>query len=103
MSGNSGIGAGRRGSDWDDQRPRLIFSSLRRPEYTKETFEARIEGSVGLLVIIGPDGIPLDIKITASLHPDLDRKAIECLWVSRYHNPTGRSETMPVQINFCLP
>ncbi len=76
------------------------------PDYTEEARAAKIQGTVVLAVVIGTDGRPRDFKVTRSLDPGLDQKAVEAAqrWVFR----PGLKDGMPVntramiEINFRL-
>ena len=78
------------------------------PQYTKEALAAKIEGDVILSVMVGPDGVPSDIKLVRGLGMGLDEKAVECLRQWRFKAATNYfSEPVPakatVEVNFRLP
>jgi TonB family protein len=43
-----------------------------KPEYTQAAYDAGIEGKVELYATIGADGVPRDLRVISSRHPDLD-------------------------------
>lgn len=64
-------------------RPKIAFT--RQPEYTEAARAARIQGAVVLTLTIAADGSPQNIRVTQSLDPGLDEKAIECVRGWRFH------------------
>ena len=79
-----------------------------RPQYTKEALAAKIEGDVILSSMVGPDGVPSDIKLVRGVGMGLDEKAVECLqqWrfkpaTNYFHEPVSAKVT--VVVNFRLP
>src|SRR3954466_7363531 len=50
-----------------------------KPKYSEEARKAKLEGVVVLRVVIGPDGIPRDIKVARSLGKGLDEEAIKAV------------------------
>jgi periplasmic protein TonB len=78
------------------------------PQYTKEALAAKIEGDVILSLMVGPDGVPSDIKLVRGLGMGLDEKAVECLQQWRFKPPTNYfgepvSAKATVVANFRLP
>jgi TonB family protein len=80
--------------------PRLL--TTQEPEYTAEARAARIEGSVGLIVTIGQDGIARDIRVEKSLGYGLDEKAIECVCKWRFSPGVMNGEPVPVAANISV-
>jgi len=79
-----------------------------RSQYTKEALAAKIEGDVILSLMVGPDGVPSDIKLVRGLGMGLDEKAVECLQQWRFKPATNYfsepvSAKATVVINFRLP
>jgi protein TonB len=77
-------------------------------QYTKEALAAKIEGEVILSSMIGPDGIPSDIKVVRGLGMGLDEKAVECLQQWRFKPATNHfsepgAAKVTVGMNFRLP
>ena len=54
--------------------PKQLASA--RPFYPREPFDAGIEGTVGLLVVVRADGSVGDIRVTKPVEPTLDEAAI---------------------------
>lgn len=57
--------------------PRPLYKP--EPKYTEDAREAKIEGSVGLSLIIEADGTTSDVKVKRTLHPGLDANAVEAV------------------------
>ena len=60
--------------------PRLIYGP--DPEFSEEARKAKLQGTVVLWVVVGPDGRTHAIRIARSLGMGLDDKAIQAvrLW-----------------------
>src|SRR6185503_5081198 len=67
--------------------PKLIHTV--RPQYTQEALAAKIEGDVILSLMVGPDGVPSDIKLVRGLGMGLNEKAVECLQQWRFKPATN--------------
>lgn len=76
------------------------------PEYTREARKAKIEGAVQLLMKVDEHGMPRDIKVSRSLRPDLDQKAIEAVTKWRFKPASKGGQpiavSMTVEVNFKL-
>jgi TonB family protein len=77
------------------------------PEYPEEARQAKIEGTVTLLVVIGRDGrIQRNHnEVAHSLGLSLDEKAIQCVWQWRFIPGTkdGVPVAMPASIKITFP
>lgn len=73
-------------------RPVAIYQP--QPEYSEEARKARFQGLVMLMVTVGEDGLPRDIRVTRSLGLGLDEKAIEA--VSRWRFRPAMKNGRPV-------
>ena len=77
------------------------------PEYTKEAFEAKLEGSVRMQAVVGIDGTLSEIEIVRWLGGGLDEKAVECARKWRFKPGMKYGEPTPVkvtiEINYRLP
>ncbi len=77
------------------------------PEYTEEARQAAIQGKVTMLVWVSSEGIPELMRITHSLDPGLDWKAIEAVRSWRF--TPGQKDGKPVytaismDVDFRLP
>jgi TonB family protein len=60
-----------------------------RSQYTKEALAAKIEGDMILALMVGPDGVPSNIKLVRGLGMGLDEKAVECLQQWRFKPATN--------------
>jgi len=79
-----------------------------RSQYTKEALAAKIEGDVILSLMVGPNGVPSDIKVVRGLGMGLDERAVECLQQWRFKPATNYfaepvSAKVTVVVNFRLP
>jgi len=66
------------------------------PEYTEETHKARVRGTVILSAVINQEGRPEDVAVVKSLHPDLDKSAIEAL--QQWEFEPGMKDGKPVRV-----
>jgi TonB family protein len=66
------------------------------PSYTEDARIARIQGTVVLDAEIQPDGASRNVRVTESLDPGLDRKAIEA--VSKWRFRPGERDGNPVAV-----
>lgn len=84
--------------------PRTIFDP--EPEYSEEARKAKYQGTCVLAVVVGPDGIPRDIRVQNTLGMGLDEKAIEA--VKKWRFEPAKKDGKPVavlisvQVNFRL-
>jgi len=85
----------------EENRPSCKSASAPSVRYAPdpEFPEGGMQGTVGLWMMIGTDGVPHDVKVTRSLTPANDREAIKA--VSRWRfKPAGcEGKPMSVQIN----
>ncbi|MFZ0595084.1 MAG: energy transducer TonB [Bryobacteraceae bacterium] len=76
------------------------------PEYTKDAKARKIQGTVVLHLVISADGLPENIKVTRSLDPGLDEKAVEAVTQWRFAPATKNGEAVAVEatieVNFRL-
>ncbi len=84
--------------------PKLVFDP--EPEYSEEARKAKYQGTCVLSVIVGPDGLAHDIKVTNTLGLGLDEKAIEAVKKWRFEPATKDGKPVnvliSVQVNFHL-
>ena len=66
------------------------------PEYTREARDAKLEGTVLLLIEVRPDGRAHNIRVARSLGMELDRKAIEA--VEKWIFEPALKEGVPVTV-----
>jgi len=59
----------------------------------------KTEGTVVLMVIVGADGLPRDIRVTRSLGHGLDEEAIKAVKKWKFKPGTVQGRAVPVQIN----
>lgn len=71
------------------------------PDYPEELACAGIEGQVGVLLTIGVDGIPKDVKVEdTSGHPQLDQSAVEAVkgWKFQAGTSRGKPAETPLRV-----
>ncbi len=88
----------------DVKAPKLIHQV--EPQYSEAARDAHIEGTVVLSVIIGTEGKASGFDVLKSLHPDLDRNAIEAVrqWLFEPGTKNGKPVMVSakIEINFRL-
>jgi TonB family protein len=77
------------------------------PEYSDAAVKAKYQGSVLLMVVIGPDGRAIDIRVAKGLGLGLDEKAIEAVRNWRFKpalGPNGKPAAVsaPIEVTFRL-
>jgi TonB family protein len=78
------------------------------PEYTQEALAERIQGTVGLSIVVRPDGTVGDVEVTKSLDSvhGLDRQAIDAMkqWEFKPGMKDGKpvAARVDVQMTFTL-
>lgn len=77
--------------------PRAIYDP--EPEYSEEARKAKYQGTVVLLLIVGPDGHPRDIHVARSLGLGLDEKAVETVKTWKFEPAMKDGKPVAVQIN----
>ncbi len=69
------------------------------PEYSEEARKAKYQGTCVLLLIVGPDGKPRDVKVARALGMGLDEKAIEAVRQWKFEPAMKDGKPVAVQIN----
>ena len=76
------------------------------PKYTDQARSAKLEGTVGLVIVVGVDQRAHDVKVTKSLDPGLDASAVESTKAWRFHPGSKNGKPVPVrakiEVNFRL-
>jgi TonB family protein len=84
--------------------PKLVYDP--EPEYSEEARKAKYQGTCVLSVIVGPDGLAHEIKVTNTLGLGLDEKAIEAVRKWRFEPAMKDGKPVnvliSVQVNFRL-
>jgi len=62
----------------------------------------RISGPVGVSVLVGADGVPLDVRVTRSLDPDMDSHAIESVMTWTFFPGKLNGRPVPVRVTMTL-
>ena len=89
-----GIGGGAYRVGGGVSAPRLIYGP--EPEFSEEARKMKYQGTVLLLLVVGPDGKPHDIRVQQSLGMGLDEKAIEA--IRRWKFEPGRKDGIAVAV-----
>jgi TonB family protein len=66
------------------------------PSYTEEAKEAKIQGTVGLSLVVNSEGRADDVKVTQSLETGLDLNAVAA--VSQWLFKPGTKDGQPVDV-----
>jgi TonB family protein len=86
--------------------PPKVLEKTEEPKYTDEAKAAKLEGTVGLIIVVGTDQRAHDIKITKSLDPGLDASAINSIKTWKFQPGTKNGKPVSVQakidVNFRL-
>jgi TonB family protein len=89
-----------------DQEPKLEAFVRPMPEYTADARAQKIEGTVGMLLTIDPNGAVKNVEVTKPLFPSLDKNAVAT--VRKWQFPPYIVDGNPVErqlnttINFSL-
>lgn len=76
--------------------PEVIYSP--EPSFSDEARKAKHQGIVQLLVVVGKDGHPYDIRVGQTLGMGLDEKAIEAVSRWRFRPATFNGQPVATQI-----
>jgi TonB family protein len=85
--------------------PRLIKEV--KPTYPESVKSARIEGMVKMNAVVLEDGTVGDVKVTTSVHPELDAEAVRTVRQWTFKPATRAGQAVPVaveiEMQFALP
>ena len=99
-STGSGFGPGPAGiypaGKMDVTVPQVLFNP--EPSFSDEARKAKAQGLVVLLLVVGKDGLPHDIRVGQSLGMGLDEKAIEAVHRWRFRPATLNGQPVATQI-----
>jgi TonB family protein len=76
--------------------PEVIYSP--EPSFSDEARKAKFQGIVMLLVVVGKDGRPYNVRVGQSLGMGLDEKAIEAVRNWRFRPATFNGQPVATQI-----
>lgn len=77
--------------------PRAIYAP--NPEYTDKARKAKTNGTVVVSLVVTPEGAARDVRVTKSLTPDLDQKAVEAVRKWRLKPATKDGQPVAAQIS----
>ena len=80
-----------------DTPPRALYDPA--PKYSKEARKKKIAGTVLILLIVGPNGQPRDIRVAQSLGYGLDEEAIKAVKKWKFKPATMDGQPVAIQIN----
>jgi periplasmic protein TonB len=84
--------------------PEVIYNP--EPSFSDEARKAKEQGIVQLMLVVGTDGRPYDIRVAQSLGMGLDEKAIEAVSHWRFRPATSNGQPVAsriaVQVDFHL-
>ena len=72
------------------------------PVYTSEAMRAKVQGSVELEAVVGPDGTVERARVTRSLHPDLDAQALSAIRQWRFEPATLDGKPVVTWMRFTM-
>lgn len=76
--------------------PELILEV--KPVYTPEAMKADAQGVTCLEAVVSPDGSVGPVRVTRSLHPDLDISAVAALKAWKFRPATMNSNPVPTVV-----
>jgi TonB family protein len=76
--------------------PQVIFNP--EPSFSDEARKAKAQGIVLLMLVVGKDGHPYDIRVRQTLGMGLDEKAIEAVKTWRFRPATLHGQAVATQI-----
>jgi TonB family protein len=77
--------------------PRVTYAP--DPEYSEEARRDKFQGTCVLWLVVGPDGMPHNIKVARALGHGLDEKAIEAVRQWKFQPALKNGEPVAVQVN----
>jgi TonB family protein len=84
--------------------PRVITDA--KPEYTRNAMRARVQGPVEVEAIVGTHGTISEPRIVRSLHPELDKQALEAVKLWKFTPGANNGKPAPIlveiELNFKL-
>ncbi|HUA15008.1 MAG TPA: energy transducer TonB [Verrucomicrobiae bacterium] len=78
--------------------PRVIYQV--DPEFSEEARKAKFQGTCELMLVVGTDGRPTDIRVASSLGMGLDEKAIEA--VKQWRFEPSMKDGHPVRVEIAV-
>jgi TonB family protein len=72
--------------------------SEHKPAYTSAAMRARVEGTVEMEAVVGPEGFVTAVRILKGLHPELDESAIDALKQWKFKPGTLDGKPVPVLV-----
>jgi protein TonB len=76
--------------------PQVIFNP--EPTFSEEARKSKTQGRVTLLIVVGKDGLPYDIRVRESLGMGLDEKAIEAVNRWRFRPATLNGQPVATRV-----
>jgi TonB family protein len=86
--------------------PPKVLEKTSEPQYTPEAKAAKLEGTVGLTIVVGTDQHAHDVKVVKSLDKGLDASAVASIKTWKFQPGTKNGKPVPVmakiEVNFRL-
>jgi len=76
--------------------PRVLYN--RDPEFSEEARQEHFQGTCVLMIVVGEDGRPRNIRVTKPLGKGLDEKAIEAVRDWRFDPARKDGKPVPVEV-----
>jgi len=76
--------------------PQVVFNP--EPTFSDEARKSKTQGRVTLLLVVGKDGLPYDIRVRESLGMGLDEKAIEAVHRWRFRPATLNGQPVATRV-----
>ena len=82
--------------DAGGKAPKLVREV--KPNYTMDAMREKVQGVVPMQIVVLPDGSTAAVRVTRSLHPDLDFSAIAAVRAWKFEAATLNDRQVPVLV-----
>jgi TonB family protein len=76
--------------------PKALYTP--EPEFSEEARKKKEQGTVNLVLVVGVDGLPRDLRVACSSWPDLIQNAIQSVRQWKFDPATKDGQPVPVEI-----
>jgi periplasmic protein TonB len=70
-----------------------------KPNYTMDAMREKVQGVVVMQVVVLPDGSTGAVRVTRSLHPDLDSSAVAAVRAWKFDPGTLNNQRIPALVD----